>query len=459
MPGFEALQLPLPRSEMPIAMAWDAQGKMFIGSLKGRVLEVVDSDGDGLPDDYRLISDELPTPYGLQVSEQGIDALVKFGLLRLTPAHYGGPIWDTAVVADGWGYTEDYHDWAVGLERDREGHYFMTLPCQQDDRSPAAARWRGHALKLTPASSPTDGRLYDVESFAAGLRFPMGLAINASGDLFASDNQGNYKPFNELNHLRYGKRYGFINKLERQPGFALPTESPAINLPHPWTRSVNGICFLDTPESLKQAGRQSLFGPWEGHLVGCEMNGRSLIRMSLQQVGDTYQGAAYLLSRPVTEEEPTFEGPIVCQVAPSGALYVGNLLDSGWGGGNNTGSIVRLTPTGQWPLGIAEVRATPAGLEIDFTQPVDPRLAAQPDRYSIRSYVRIATPAYGGEDQQERMERVQQVKLSADHRRVHLNLTELRAGAVYELNVAAIGLDGARLFPSEAHYTMRVVPQ
>ena len=46
------------------------------------------------------------------------------------------------VVASGWGYTSDYHDWSVGLPRDAQGAYYLGLPCQQDDRSDAAAYLR-----------------------------------------------------------------------------------------------------------------------------------------------------------------------------------------------------------------------------------------------------------------------------------------------------------------------------
>ncbi len=146
------------------------------------------------------------------------------------------------------GYTADYHDWAVGLVRDTDQSYLVALPCQQDDRSPSAARLRGTVQRLIP-QTPTsnDPRAYRLETVAAGQRFPMGLAMDRAGRLFATDNQGNYNPFNELNHIQAGKRYGFINKLENKPVFNPPLESPAVNLPHPWTRSVNGICFLNTP--------------------------------------------------------------------------------------------------------------------------------------------------------------------------------------------------------------------
>ncbi len=458
VPGFQAIDLPLPRNEMPISFAWDEQSRGFVGSLKGRVLELLDTNSDGFEDTYKLVSDEIPTPYGLYAGNEGLDVLAKFGLLRLSPSSSGSSIMDFQVVADGWGYTPDYHDWAVGLERDAAGNYYATLPCQQDDRSPAAAHLRGHALRLVPKeSSDSTGRKYRVESIAAGLRFPMGLALSREGDLFTSDNQGNYTPFNELNHIREGKRYGFINKLENKNGFSPPFESPAINIPHPWMRSVNGICFLDTPSTAKNEDR--LFGPFEGHLLGCEMNGRCLVRMSLQKVNGQYQGAVYPFSLPIGSSVSNFEGPIVCKVAPNGSIYVGNLHDSGWGGGNNTGSIVRLNPTGEWPLGIAEVQATPDGLNILLTSHADATLASDIKNYSIRSYIRTPTPAYGGEDQKEKIEQIESLAYDDSLKTIRIKLGELREGAVYEINVGNIGPLNVAIFPNQAHYTMRSVPK
>ena len=461
VPGYEAVQLPLPRNEMPTAIAWRETGEMFVASLKGRVLKVNDADADGLGDAFEVMSDDLPAPYGLAVNADSVDVLCKTSLIRLTQSDAGGEEnspFDLTVVADGWGYTSDYHDWAVGLERDADGCYYMALPCQQDDRSEAAAKLRGHALKLVPYQSIESSRAFRIETISAGLRFPMGLALNSSGDLFATDNQGNYNPFNELNHLQFGKRYGFINKLEAKPGFPPDFESPAVNLPHPWTRSVNGLCFLNTPAKLAESGKQNVFGPFEGDFVGCEYNGLSLIRMSVHKVRGQYQGAAYMFSRTPAGNEATFEGPVTCEVSPDGGLFVGSIHDSGWGGGQNTGSIVRLRPMGELPLGIDEVRATATGFEIAFTQPVDAVRAIKAESYSIRSYRRISTPAYGGDDQDNRSEPVRGLRISSDLKTVTLQLNNLRAGYVYEINVGSVGGGETAIFPSQAHYNMRAVP-
>jgi hypothetical protein len=287
----------------------------------------------------------------------------------------------------------------------------------------------------------------------------MGLALNRQGDLFASDNQGNYTPFNELNHLVASKRYGFINKLEVKPDFSPPFQPAAVDIPHPWARSVNGICFLDTPDDVRKKTGRDLFGPFEGHVLGCEYTTLQLLRMSLEKIGDTYQGAVYPLSREPAAGEPTFEGPICCAIAPDGDIYVGNLRDSAWGAGRNTGSIVRLRPSGELPCGLAEVRANADGFTLHFTQPVVAEEAGRAKNYSIVSFRRIPTPAYGGADVDEQPAKIRNVEVSPDCRQVRLVLDALRPGFVYEFQLHAALAPGKQLFPAEAYYTLRQAPK
>ena len=458
VPGYTATRLPLSDEEMPIGLAWREDGVMIVCSLKGRVCLASDSDGDGLEDLLQPFSDELAAPYGAVARDGAIDVITKYALLRLHDRDANGHAERTEVLASGWGYTPDYHDWAVGLESDEAGNYYIALPCQQDNRSLAAAHLRGQGLKLSPkCPTKTDPHRYAIEPFCGGLRFPMGLARSRHGELFATDNQGNYNPFNELNHLWPGKRYGFINKLEQKPGFDPPLTPPAINIPHPWTRSVNGIAFLDTPPALRARLGRDAFGPFEGHLIGCEYDSRQLVRMSLEQVDGVYQGAIYPFTAPLAEGQEPLQGPISCAVSPAGELYVGNIRDSGWGGGTNVGSIVRLKPQGELPPGIAEVRATPNGFRIRFTAPVDASLAARPESYAISLYRRISTPAYGGPDVDRQAASVKHVDLSADNREVKLELDKLPAGFVYELRLVNLAPGGGVFHPDEAHYTLQRV--
>ena len=287
----------------------------------------------------------------------------------------------------------------------------------------------------------------------------MGLALDRDGELFVTDNQGNYKPFNELNHVRSGANFGFINFLDR--GRPAPPRTPsAIDIPHPWTRSVNGICFLFTPKDLRSKLGRDAFGPLEGHLIGCEYDTRRLIRMTLQRVGDTWQGAAYPLSIPPSDPQRGFLGPLVCAVSPRGELYVGSIRDSGWGAGANVGEIVRVqVQSDKLPCGIAEVRATRDGFHIDFFRPIDRELARRTESYTIQSYRSEPTPAYGSPDRDRRTEKATSATVSSNARRVTLKLAEMRPGFVYELRLRNLAPGGGDFHPAEAHYTLNVVPK
>jgi len=457
-PGFTGLRLPLPATIMPSGLTWRPDGRLVFSCLRGQILEAIDTDGDGIEDRLITLADGLSSPYGAHAGPDYVDVSVKYALLRLRGG--GSMSGRVEVIASGWGYSPDYHDWAVGLPQTEHGEYYLGIPCQQDKRSLAAAKFHGNVLKLVPRRpTPDEPRRFTLEPISAGHRFPMGFALDRSGELFVTDNQGNYNPFNELNHVRPGAHFGFINALDRGKP-APPLTPPAIDIPHPWTRSVNGVCFLYTPKALRDKLGRDLFGPLEGHLIGCEYDTRRLIRMTLQRVGDTFQGAAYPLSIPPQDTARGFLGPLVCEVSPRGELYVGSIRDSGWGAGNNVGEVVRVrVEPERLPCGVAEVRAMRDGFTIDFFRPIDRKLAGQAASYSIESYRREPTPAYGGPDRDRRTEKVKDVTVAPDGRRVMLRLGELRAGFVYELRLRNLAPGGGEFHPAEAHYTLRVRPE
>jgi len=460
VPGYDAVQWPLGEQVMPTGLAWMVDGTLAVSSLKGEVWLAKDRDGDKAPETWRLFSDNLSTPYGLAIppgTTGTIDVITKSALVRLTDHNRDDLVDRCQVLASGWGHTDDYHDWAVGLIRNAAGDYYVALPCEQDNRSEAAAHLRGKLLRIAPPEESRQGARWEIEEVCGGLRFPMGLALNRQQEIFASDNQGNFNPFNELNHLLPGKRYGFINSLEKKQKLEPRLEEPAINIPHPWTRSVNGICFLETPADLRKRDGD-LFGPFEGHLIGCEYDTQRLVRMSLQKIGETYQGAAYPFSRDAAKGKRGLEGPVVCAISPSGDVIVGNMRDSGWGAGANVGSMVRIRPQAKLPAGIAEVRATANGLSVAFTTEVDAKGAADASHYAVDAYRRVSTPAYGGADVDRHAVKVTAVHVDSSRKQVELVLESFREGFVYELRVKNLAADQAEFFPAEAYFTLRKKP-
>jgi len=257
VPGFRGDRLPITTAIMPTGFAWLADGRMAMTSLKGDVWILTDTNKDGLPDSTCLFADGLSAPYGIQVDGDSILVAHKPEVLRLRDSDANGHADQFDVVASGWGFSDDYHDWTTALVRDHNGDFFVGLGSDysQNKRPADNDRWRGTILKID-----SNGTISPVST---AFRFPMGLAFDRNQNLFATDNQGVQNTFNEINHVMAGKHYGVPSRHEEATD--VPPESPAVMVPHPWTRSVNSILFL--PDNF---ANQDL----AGHGIGCEYDTR-----------------------------------------------------------------------------------------------------------------------------------------------------------------------------------------
>ncbi len=477
VPGFRGQRLPFPRSIMPTAMAWDWDDRLLFTSLKGhlyRVKETVDE-----PPSLSLIEEGLAAPFGLicfryrgRRPGRGRDSVVvahKPELLKLD-LDKEGLVECREVVATGWGVTDDYHDWACGIVQDSKGNLIVGLGSDYTfkDRPSTKSRWRGNILRIDYKGN--------IESIASGLRYPTGLAIDDQDRLFVSDQQGVQNTFNELNYIQAGHRYGVPSRHESKP--TAPADPPAVQIPHPWTRSVNGIVYVhvsgdilelaELPRDARPKNDLDLdvyahrlaLAPFSGHFLGCEWNKNMLIRMSVQTVGDTVQGAVYPLSKPAKEGDMSnFVGPLCIGISPMGEIYVGGLQDGGWAGGLNMGDIVKLTPTGDLPNGIREVRVTSRGFDIEFFHKVDSILAAQTTQYKISGYTRVWKGDYATPDSGHHSGDVTAAVISQDGRTVSLTVAGRKPGHVYDVSVDEIGTESKRvLWPAIGHYTLHRIP-
>ena len=356
VPGFEGRRLALDTSIMPTAMAWLPDGTMTFTSLKGHVWKANDSDGDGLEDSLDLFEEGLSAPFGILVDGDAITVSHKPEVVRLRDIDGDGRADEREIVASGWGYNDNYHDWTTGLVRDDKGNIFVGLGSDysQKSRPENQDRWRGGIIRVDPSGV--------VTPVAMSFRYPMGLAFDANGNLWATDNQGVQNTFNEINHILPGRHYGVPSR--HQPTDGLKHETPGLMIPHPWVRSMNSILFLPDNFSIPEL---------RGHGIGCEYDNQMLIRFTIQKVNGVLQGASYNFSRPNQGGGGhNFIGPICSAVSPDGAIYIGSIWDSGWQGGRNNGGISRLVPSSEGlSNGVREVKATASGFEVSFFGPID----------------------------------------------------------------------------------------
>ncbi len=444
VPGFLGERLPISTAIMPTGIAWLADGRMAMTSLKGDVWIVSDTNNDGLPDSTRLFADGLSAPYGIQVDGESILVAHKPEVLRLRDTDGDGHADQFDVVASGWGFSDDYHDWTTALVRDHNGNLFVGLGSDysQNKRPADNDRWRGTILKID-----SNGTISPV---ATAFRFPMGLAFDRSENLFATDNQGVQNTFNEINQVIIGKHYGVPSR--HAEATDVPPETPAVMVPHPWTRSVNSILFL--PDNFANSDLA-------GHGIGCEYDTRCLIRFTIQEVQGVQQGACYRFSQPdLPGGGGNFVGPVASAIGPDGALYIGSIWDSGWQGGSNTGSIERLVPDAMMPNGIREIRATGTGFEVVFFQPFkNATLLTDTANWSIQGYTRQWSGSYATPDSERYTIVPESITLSVDGKTAMINAKPIKAGFLYEIGVKDVVSTAESLWPSEGFYSMKVVPK
>ncbi len=440
VPGFRAERLRLPQTVMPTRIAFDAHGVAYVSSLRGEIVRLVDGDGDGAEDRAEPISDVFAAPFGLLFDGDDLLVSEKPDLVRLIDSDRDAFFDRAVIVGAGWGLTHDYHDWVFGLARRDDGYYLaLGSDYNQAGRSRSTSRWRGKAIRVDPKG--------EVSEVARGLRYPTGVAQNRAGEIFFTDNQGVGNTFNEINHLRAGKIYGVPSLHDPESDRGEVGEPPAIKIPHPWMRSVNGIHFLEAEGAL---------GPFTSHGIACEYDNRRLVRFTLQRVGTTYQGACYPFSE-ARDGADGFLGPLCAAARSDGTIYVGSIRDSGWGGGSNIGSVVRLRfDLNSLPFGIREVRAFATGFEVDLTSAADPTLASAPENYALAAFTRVWKGGYNSPDQDRHRVALERVELSEDRTRVRLTVSSLRPGYVYELRLQPLRSEG--MFPQLAYYTLNTIP-
>tara|TARA_R110002072_G_scaffold303094_1_gene493210 strand:+ start:5072 stop:9337 length:4266 start_codon:yes stop_codon:yes gene_type:complete len=441
MPGFEGVQLPVSTKIMPTAMTVLDDGRLAFTSLEGHVYIAKDTNGDGVEDALTMFEEGLSAPYGIIQDGDSLLVAHKPEILRLRDTDGDGRADERAVFSSGWGFNDNYHDWTCGFAKDAKGNFYVGLGSDyaQLDRPKEVSRWRGKVLQISPDGTP--------RPFAHAFRYPTGIAIDGKGRIFATDNQGVQNTFNELNHLRDGFHFGVPKNHEQS--LKVDAHPPAIQIPHPWTRSINGITFLS--DSYPQNGIA-------GHGIGCEFNGKLLIRFTHHEVDGILQGATYYLSKPdFPDADANFLGPLSVTTAPNGDIYIGSIHDSGWLGGQNTGSIVKLKPSGDLPNGIKEILATPDGFEIHFQKSVDRSAATNPENYSLSGYTREWKGGYATDDSGRFQPKVETATLSADGTSVRLNTSELKTGYVYELN-CRFKENETPLWPATGHYTLHRIP-
>lgn len=307
VPGFAVRALPLELRNIN-ALRYRDDGKLVALTFDGRVYLLSDSDGDGLEDKADIFYDPgrvhlslniALTPRGYPAG-QGVFIARKGNLALELDTDGDGRADKEIVVADKWETPQRFPGGAsdtIGVALDRDGNVYFGLGAANSQNGylleNGVASYRLGSERGTLLRVPPDFSRREV--VATGIRAAFGMAFNAAGDLFATDQEGatwmaNGNPYDELLHLQPGRHYGFPPRHPKH----LPNviDEPSVIDFGPQHQSTCGL-FFNEP----YAGAP-VFGPdwWRGDaFVAGEARGK-LYRVKLVKTPSGYVGRNQLIA-------------------------------------------------------------------------------------------------------------------------------------------------------------------
>ena len=455
-------------------MAALPDGRLAVAIRKGEIW-ILDGVYDEPPDNvtYHRFATALHEPLGLLWKDDSFYTVQRTELTRITDRDHDGIADVYETVAKGWGVTGHYHEYAYGPALDGEGNLWLTLniglglkgdqlkrTIAHPDLGYRQGLWRGWGMKVSP-----EGQLIPV---CAGMRSPSGIGRNADGDMFYTDQQGNWVATNSLHHMRRGAFFHHADALAsaKQPNSPLKEVAKVPNgLPLP--EAIEQFPQLKPPAvwfPYKKVGQSATdimlddsdgkFGPFEGQLFVGEFTLAGINRVFLEKVNGQYQGACFPF------RDGLASAVLRLEQGDDGSVFAG-LTNRGWSSlGPASYGLQRLAWTGKVPFEIKEVRATPTGFELVFTKAVDPKSAVDPDSYALSSYTYLYHSTYGSDEIQKKKLTIENLEVADDMLSVRLIVSGVRELFVHELALPHLrSAAGEHLLHPTAYYTLNQIPK
>ncbi len=378
-PGFESFELPLDLPNINNVRT-RPDGKILAVAYNGDMYLLSDTDGDGLEDKADKFWDNqgrIVSPIGMALTPPGYSRgsgcfVAGKGKLSLVVDTNGDDVADEEiVVAKDWPPIMHNVD-ALGTAIDPgDGSVYVGIGCRnftnayltdKDGKARYSPTDEGAAiLKIAPDFSTR-------EVYASGVRFSVGMAFNAAGDLFVTDQEGatwlaNGNPFDELLHIQKGRHYGFP---PRHPD-KLPDviDEPSVYDYGPQHQSTCGLTFN---EPVKKDG--PIFGPesWRSDAIVTGYSRGKIYRTSLIK---TEQGYVAKNSLFACLQKLTVD---TCVDLNGSLLVATHSGGPDWGsgpGGKGTLYKIRYRDTEQ-PRVAAVWSAGPDEVKVAFDKPLNP---------------------------------------------------------------------------------------
>ena len=411
---------------------------------------------------YTLFASGLHEVLGLAYKDGSFYCTQRGELTKLTDTDHDGQadLYEPVCKIE---LSGNYHEYAYGPIFDKNGDMLITLNVAWVGYGESLSKWHGWLMKVHQ-----DGKM---EPIAAGLRSPAGFTINAQGDVFYAENQGDWVGSGRVTHLEKGDfagNAGSLNwtqepdsplKLTKTDLLAVDNGEPmheaarkikAIKVPAVWfPHTLMGISTSDILEDTTGGA----FGPFAGDYLVADQGHSKIMRMTLEKVNGKYQGACFPF------REGFASGLLRLRWGLDGSLF-GGMTSRGWSStGKEDFALQRLIWTGKTPFEMKNIQARPDGFEIEFTLPVDKKTAGEAANYELNSFTYKYHHHYGSPVINSQPGRLKGIVVAEDGKKVRLVLEGLRQGYIHEVKLGDIkSQTGTPLLHNVGYYTLNQIP-
>jgi len=444
-PGYRAVRYPMPVTAggedriMPSALAVDPKSdRLFLASLKlGELFLLHDPNDNGHGAWYQDFGRGLfQDAYSMLHDGEALYLLHRRNLTRILDVNGDGVADRLDRVAALRQNVGNSYDWAYGLVRDQAGAFTLSFAPYADTKNLPGM---GGVLRLRPGTNGTE-----TTEVASGLRNAFGWTAGPDGEVFFTDNQGDWVPANKLCHVVEGRNYGYPSPA--RPELAgMPPGPTAVWVPYAWAKSVNGVAYDGT------AGK---FGPFAGQFFMAElMHGGAIVRACVEKVNGVYQGACFpFWGRGLL-------GPLVLTFDHRGRLFVGAITQPGWMAQPDRGGLFRIEYSGVPPFEIQSIHVRPSGFRLVLTKAASTGTALDRAGYSIEHFRYEFSGAYGSPELDRTPLAIGKIAVSDDAASIEITTGPLLTNRVYSITAAGIrSAAGEALVHPTGVYTLNTVP-
>ena len=432
-------------------------GRLGVSTRRGEVWVVSNPYmKNGTQPTYKRFATGLHEPLGLAYIKGNLWATQR-GEITILKDTDGNEVADEYESFYKFPLAGNYHEYSYGPVLLPDNDMIFTLNLGWIGHGSSMSKWRGWMLKMTP-----DGKM---TPFATGLRSPAGFNVLKNGDIFYTENQGDWVGSGRMTHLEKGDFAGNPEGLiwtsepdsplktkvsdipdNNEPLYEAAKKVPSIKNPAVWfPHTLMGISTADMVED-NSAGK---FGPFEGQLFVGDQGHSKIMRVFLEKINGQYQGICFPF------REGFQSGILRMRWGLDASMFVG-MTSRGWSStGKDEFGLQRLEWTGKTPFEIKTVKSMPDGFLIEFTQPVKDSTAKNTDSYKINSFTYQYHHNYGSPIINTKSLKIKALQVAGDGMSVRLAIDSLRLGYIHEFRMEGLkNTEDRSLLHAFGYYTL-----